>query len=171
MLFNQTRRTHSAVTSDPMKQSVGEITAAVAFYRECVRSLWNVYFLTARAEITFDLVDDFEAIRRDLFRCLVLERFDDEIPEDGVLVRAAPTYDGAVILVKRPSSDGNNYWDEPAPRIREDAEFEYLDLFDFGPSAPREFRYVKVRVRQLPDRPDLSGREALMAFEDAKFFA
>jgi hypothetical protein len=47
----------------------------------------------------------------------------------------------------------------------------YLDLFDFGRDKHRDFRFVRVRIRHLPDRTDLDGREALLPFEDARFFA
>src|SRR5437879_1134324 len=90
-----------------------DITELMNTYRECSRSLWNVYF--SKLE-DVEASDTFEQIRALLFDSIVgRQLFYEGGEEDGDIpppvLRVVP-WPRQVILIERPSADSNHYWDQ-----------------------------------------------------------
>ena len=91
-----------------------DITQLMNAYRECSRNLWNVYF-SGRANIGGSL-DAFEQIRRLLFDPLVVSELFYEGEAEGENIpppalKVVPR-ERTLILINRPTDDGNRYWDQ-----------------------------------------------------------
>src|SRR3989442_197587 len=112
------------------------ITELMNAYRECSRNLWNVYF-SRGANIGASL-DAFGQIRDLLFDSLVVNELfhdgdgkDEDIPPPvlKVVPRAR-----SLILIRRPSDDGNAYWDQEKDMVvgPDDIALAFVDYFDFS---------------------------------------
>src|SRR5712671_822726 len=97
-----------------------DVTQIMQTYRECVRNLWNTYFrVEDPVSSDFNAVARFEEIRTLLFSELVLiklgkhsnTREDERQP--WTFLRVMPITTPVPIMVNRPSTDGNKYWDDP----------------------------------------------------------
>ena len=75
-----------------------------------------------------------------------------------------------MILVKRPSDDGNAYWDQERDLVvgPDDIELEFLDYFDFFRIPTMDFHFFRCRILQFPSRPEYKGREALIEAVDGR---
>src|SRR5258708_34181300 len=90
-----------------------DITYLMNNYRECSRNLWNTYFDGDQA--TRGMESIYEQIRRLLFEGLVTKPLNAGTDLTPTLI-VAPM-ESLPILIRRPSLDGNHYWDE-APDLR-----------------------------------------------------
>src|ERR1019366_4084344 len=98
-----------------------DITNLMIDYRECSRNIWNTYF--GVQEDFWELEPLFEQINKLLFEAIVLNA----LPPDAHLTGGSshPTlsvvpFATMRILIRRPSEDGNQYWDqEPDLRFEE----------------------------------------------------
>lgn len=108
--------------------SMNDATFALLRYRECCRSLWNIYLLELCESDgwdfsdRWDLVDDFRAITKTLFDRLVVSRLGAKVcrslPELTLpYIDIVPARAGIAIMINRPSNDGCNYWDDPIRNI------------------------------------------------------
>src|SRR5207244_13401488 len=123
-----------------------DITELMNTYRECSRSLWNVYF-SRRTNIGCSL-DAFEQIRRLLFDSLVVDELfyegeaeDEDIPPPALKV--VPR-ERSLILINRPSGPGEaGYWDQEKDMVvgPDDITLAFLDYFDFFQIPIMDLRY------------------------------
>lgn len=152
-----------------------DITNRFQLYRESARHLWNTYFLPRVQEVeTFDqkwdLVDQFGQTNVLLLKSLILEELDMHACEIDLekdflkYIHVVPESAGEVpIMINRPSSDGNKYWDEPITRVKaSDVSLEFIGYFDWNQVASRDFAYVRAKIKSFSKHPDLVGREALL---------
>lgn len=152
-----------------------DITNDFQMYRESLRHLWNTYFLprVQKAETfdqKWDLVDQFGQANVLLLKSLVFNMLDmhaceiDPKKDCFQLLSVVPDSTEEVpIMINRPSSDGNKYWDDPVTRVRAtDIALEFLECFDWNQIALRDFVYYRVRIKSFPNHPGLIGREALL---------
>jgi len=150
-----------------------DVTALMNSYRECSRNLWNVYFST-RADIGAAL-DCFGQIRSLLFESLVVDELSCEGDSDGedapLVLQVVPNV-RSLILIRRPSDDGNGYWDEEKDLAvgPEDIELEFVEYFDFCDIPIMDFRFFRCRILQFASRPEYIGREALIEAAGARVF-
>jgi hypothetical protein len=147
---------------------MNEITKALMQYRECCRSLWNVYLFPVAEEIGWDVVDDFRDISRLLFTRLVTDRVGDVSLNDGT---SAPQYirvipipgDQRIMILRHSSTSTMKYWDDPISNVNaSEIELQFTEFFDWQDLAIRDFQYYKVVIRAFAEHPDRVGREALM---------
>jgi|SRR5579864_645593 len=151
-----------------------DITDLMNAYRECSRNLWNVYF-SRRADIGGSL-DAFENIRKLLFDALVVselfyegEAEGEDIPPPALRVVPRPR---SLILIRRPSDDGNGYWDQEKDMVvgPDDIKLAFLDYFDFHQIPVTDFRFYRCNILSFPSRAEYVGREALIDALDGRVF-
>lgn len=149
-----------------------DITELMSAYRECVRGVWNNTFRpTLGEEADFDDVDAFWAVRDALLSEFVLRRLG--IPRSGrgsrsrrepvQRLQVVPRPDPVPIMVNRPSSDGNLYWDDPVRSVRTDGlALGWVDFFDWDNFGFIDLQYHLVRIDACSEHPHLVGRAALI---------
>jgi len=165
-----------------------DVTGRFNAYRECVRHLWNGYFLEAigHASDKWAASEGFDDVCATLFGSLVvaplgvvsasarsvLSRSRDldglAIEWLHVVPRATPA--SVPIMINRdPRSDGG-YWDHPLRQVSQsDISLRFVRWFDFGELEFRDFRYFLVRVASA-SQSDVVGRAALIECEYADVF-
>lgn len=149
-----------------------DVTDLMSAYRECARHLWNVYF-AAKGD-SCEPEQAFEQIRRLLFDALVVT----EAGIDDVALnqrrnnfRVVPR--GSVpILIRRPSRDGNWYWDqEPNLRVGPtEVQLLFADYYDYGHYPLRDFQFYLCHILAFPSRSEYQGRDALIEVGHAEVF-
>src|SRR5438132_776668 len=117
-----------------------DVTALMDHYRIIARSVWNTGFWSEQGLRTWDARDQFEQIKKLLFKALVVARLAEGhccdlwgLPDPTY--RVVPLEPGPVpIMIHRPrEGDRNRYWDDPVCKIKaSDAELQFLDLFDWN---------------------------------------
>jgi len=151
-----------------------DITELMNAYRECSRNLWNVYF-SGRPDIGGSL-DAFEQIRHLLFESLVVselfyegEAEGEDIPAPAL--RVVPR-ERTLILINRPSDDGNGYWDQEKDMVvgPKDIMLAFLNYFDFAQIPIMDFHFYRCKILSFPSRPEYEGREALIKAVDGRVF-
>jgi hypothetical protein len=149
-----------------------DITELMAAYRECVRGVWNNTFRPAFGEkADFDDVDAFWAVRDALLSEFVLRRLgvpsssrgSRSLREPVKRVQVVPRPDPAPIMVNRPSSGGNLYWDDPVRSVRVvGLSLGCVDFFDWDNFGFIDLQYHLVRIEACSEHPHLVGRAALV---------
>jgi hypothetical protein len=151
-----------------------DITELMNSYRECSRNLWNVYF--SRQTDVGAALDAFGYIRSLLFDSLVVNELfyegnaeEGQIPPPVLKVVPRPS---TLILIKRPSDDGNHYWDQVKDMVvgPDDIELGFLDYFDFADTPLMDFRFYRCEILSFSSRPEYRGREALINAVDGRVF-
>jgi hypothetical protein len=145
-----------------------DVTDLMHNYRECSRNLWNTYFGAGNHKCDLNWV--YEQIRKLLFEGLVTKQLAEEIrPVFPLMVVPLVTLP---ILIKRPSADGNSYWDqEPDLRAENDGtRLAFIDYYDFFQGPVTDFRFYRCKVLKFPRHPEYEGREALVDVVNAKVF-
>ncbi len=151
-----------------------DITELMNTYRECSRSLWNVYF--SKLPDVGETQDAFKHIRALLFDSLVDSQLFYEGDEgDGdilplvlwVVPRLRP-----LILIERPSADSNHYWDQEKDMVvgPDEIKLAFLDYFDFAEAPIKDFYYYRCRIVQFPSHVEYEGREALIKAMNGRVF-
>ncbi len=151
-----------------------DITELMNAYRECSRNLWNIYF-SKRDDIGGSL-DAFEQIRHLLFDSLVVSELFYNGEAEGVdmpppALKIVPRT-RSLILIRRPSDDGNGYWDQEKDMVvgPSDITLEFLDYFDFHQVPVMDFRFYRCKILGFPSRVEYVGREALIDALDGHVF-
>jgi hypothetical protein len=157
-----------------------DVTPLFSTYRECVRHLWNAYFMPVAAPTQdWDIRDEFDTVARGIFSSLVLRPLGasgrelapawSAEPAPLVGFRVDPVVEqGTPIHINR-HLQRSGYWDHPVTQVRPaDAELHLLRFFDFDQLGHRDFEYFEVVVRSSPKYPEIVGRAALIEFTSAK---
>ena len=148
-----------------------DITKLMNAYRECARNLWNVYY-AGRQDFGASL-DAFEEIRTLLFDSLVVDELccEEEANAPSPVLKVVPR-SRSLILIRRPTDDGNCYWDQEKDMVvgPDDIELEFLDYFDFAQLPVMDFRFYRCKILNFPSRPGYEGREALRPVLDGRVF-
>jgi hypothetical protein len=151
-----------------------DITELMNAYRECSRNLWNVYF-SKRLNIGASL-DAFEQIRELLFNSLVVDELFYEGDAEGEnipppVLMVVPRL-RSLILIRRPSDDGNMYWDQEKDMVvgPDDIALRYINYFDFSQVPIKDFHYYRCKILSFPSRVEYEGREALIHALDGHVF-
>ena len=160
-----------------------EITPVINQYRECVRHLYNTYFLKEVSEgedIDWDLKDLYNNIASQLFDAVVLYPRDisnAKLTPDHIVPKVPLAFlqimpsdhAAAMVLINREIDSG--YWDEKATDQELcDSRMSFLGFFDFDSSGFMEMNYYLVLIESAPNRPDLAGRQALIPVQYAKAY-
>lgn len=156
-----------------------EITDLMEHYRLVACSIWNTGFRPVAELRNWDSRDQFDQVRRLLFKALVVARLEHGHRCDVNSLRPdhlfyiVPIEPGPVpIAIERPrEGDRNHYWDDPTKEVKAaDAELHFLDYFDWDDTAYIDFQYYRVRIAAFPSQPHLLGREALLERRHARVF-
>lgn len=155
-----------------------DVTDLMDRYRGVARSVWDSGFSEAREQKNWDFCDQFNQVKKLLFKAMVDARvveghFCDltTVPKHNYLV--VPTGPGSVpIMIQRPRRPGQSwYWDDPVKEVKaSEAEFHFLDYFDWDQLGCVDFQYYRVRITAFPSGHHLVGREALIEHKDARVF-
>lgn len=144
-----------------------DVTDLMNNYRECSRNIWNTYF---RAD-SCALDSLYEQIRKLLLEALVARRLEQGSEMSPKLI--VVPMESLPILIRRPSSDGNHYWDQEPELLAKNAsriQLEFIDYYDFFQEPVRDFRFYRCKVLKLPSHTQYEGREALVDVAHAKVF-
>jgi hypothetical protein len=149
---------------------MADITGLIYSYRECVRHLWNTYFLpTAGVSVDWSVQHDFHPVEDMLFELMVLDRIGrkrdpmaDEYPFLSVIVEAPRT----PIEINAGESTGR--WDEPPEyACKGDFSFNLMGLWNWFDGGFRDYGYYLVRISGCVSHPHLVGRRALLPVSEA----
>jgi hypothetical protein len=155
-----------------------EITKLFDHYRVVARSIWNLGFWSESDLQNWDARDQFNQIKRLLFKSLVIARLGEghccdlnSLPPDPPF-RIVPHPDRVPINIERPrEGDSNHYWDDPVTNVKpQEVELRFLDYFHWNEMAYVDFQYYRVRIIAFESQPHLVGREALIEHLYAKVF-
>jgi hypothetical protein len=154
-----------------------DITELMSAYRECVRGVWNNTFRPNLGdEADFDDIDAFWAVRDTIFaefvlrqlRIPALHRGGRQAREPVKQIRVVPRSNPAPLMVSRPSSDENLYWDDPVRSVRtEGLSLGWVDFFDWNNFGFIDLQYHLVRIDRCTEHPRVVGRAALVEVQYA----
>jgi hypothetical protein len=166
-----------------------DATGRLNSYRECIRHLWNAYFLSELKTCSnkWDLRDEFDNVAAKLFAALVIEPLgasgaansgqfvagSRELSKAGfpwlhVVPRTTPA--GVPIMINRDEEKSDGYWDHPVRQVfPADVTLSFVSWYDFDELAFRDFRYYRVRIASAA-RDDIVGRAALIECEHTSVF-
>jgi len=152
-----------------------DVTTIMERYRECVRHIWNTYLRTGNSTPD-DKVNRFDRIKELLFSEIVLRELGkpnyrrEDCQQELTFLRVVPVCEGVPIMVNRPSSDGNKYWDDPVDNAGPDADLRFIDFFDWDQLGFMNLQFYHVKIFHFPKFPHLVGREALLDTQYARVF-
>lgn len=159
-----------------------DVTPSFHAYREGVRHLWNMQFLSVMHTVPdkWMLHDIFNDVCASLFAALVLEPLRVAVADDalGALPpgRAAaprpmlqfhvmPSGPRAPIHINR-DLPRSGYWDHPPLMLLPgEADLRFVRWFDFDQLGFRDFRYYEVHIVSSSVYADIPGRAALIDCE------
>lgn len=159
-----------------------EITQILNGYRECVRHLWNTYFIIkVSSNQSWDLLDEYDEICKQLFNSLVLSQIDgptynkavysDSSPEPLLFFRVEPIVETGIPLHVSREKENVHYWDYPITQIKSgDADMRFIDYFDFDLFGFRDFQYCRVRIINSTVYPELIGHDALIVCSHIRIY-
>jgi hypothetical protein len=147
-----------------------DVTERMLSYREAARGLWNNFLRQQlRRAVDFEALGRFHGICDAIFEELVLGPLDVaemERPKKGepyTFLTVQPKAPDVPIRVRRPSADGNRYWDDPVTRLRaKGLVLRFVDFYDFDEFGFIDLQFLLVRVAACEEHPHLVGRDALV---------
>ena len=151
-----------------------DITESVASFREAARHLWNAFFYP---DADWDDRERFSEICVLLFEALVVARTTvtearlpqmyDAHPKSIPTLRVVPRSGLRIHINRSHDVPRGGYWDDPVDIILspEGVSFDFVNFYDFGQTARRDFKYLEVEIREFPKHPHLVGRRALVEFD------
>jgi hypothetical protein len=154
-----------------------DVTNLLNIYRECSRHLWNSYYIKLFTESSSsdDILDRFESIDRLLFSSLVLSKlnklsFENDFGKNPLhFLQIEPATEESPILINRPSTDRNKYWDESVNRVSaSECILHFIGYFDWDKYSFAEYAYYWVKIASFAKYPSLVGREALILTTNAR---
>ncbi|MGA2984703.1 MAG: hypothetical protein ABSG32_12880 [Terriglobia bacterium] len=157
-----------------------DITDLMDHYRDVARSVWNTGFWVQADLQTWDARDQFEQIKKLLFKALVVARLEEGHCcdlyglADNQIYQVVPNHSEYVpIMIQRPRQGAQTgYWDDPVRQVKaSEADLQFLDYFDWNNMGYADFQYYRVRIATFATQPHLVGREALLDHLYAKVFA
>lgn len=155
-----------------------EITDLMEHYRLIARSIWNTGFWPVPELRNWDSRDQFDQIKRFLFKAFVDARVAERgwcdlanVPEHRYLIVPSGSSPVPVMIHRPREGDRNRYWDDPVNEINApDAELHFLDYFDWNDMDYVDFQYYRVRIVAFKSQPHLVGKEALVDHHYARVF-
>lgn len=149
------------------------ITDLLNRYRECARSIWNIYFFE-KYTITenSDLIESFGKIKQELFDSVVLvsvladnEAFDYTLgfacPRIKIVPRHINSWD-IPVEINRSKGEIGGYWDHPVSRISSTADLVFMDFFDWNPYGFIDMSRIIAEISDYPENPSLIGHRFIV---------
>ncbi len=119
--------------------------------------------------VDFEALARFRGICGAIFEELVLGPLgvaEVERPREGepyAFLTVRPRAPDVPIRIRRPSADGNRYWDDPVTRLRaQGLLLRFVEFYDFDNFGFIDLQFFLVRVAECDEHPHLVGREALV---------
>jgi hypothetical protein len=137
------------------------ITDSINRYRECVRSIWNIYFMAQyQATDNWDLLASFERIEQELFDSIVLipAISDDEEEFDYRLGSPCPM----IKIISSQHPDPSGYWDHPVTRISSPAEILFVEFFDWNSYGFIDMSKIIAEITDYPANQNLIGHRLIV---------
>lgn len=161
-----------------------DITKEMNTYRECVRNIWNVYFLRQLTpENEFSIKDEFDRISTKIFSALILNRIGRASYKKSTMnqsklkplffLTVVPLSDSEVPIYinRKKGNDEREYWDYPIGLIKSgDVDMRFVDFYDYGQYGFRDFEYYLINIKNSSVNSDLQGRNALIKTIYARVF-
>ncbi|WP_019866863.1 hypothetical protein [Methylovulum miyakonense] len=154
------------------------ITNLANRYRECVRSIWNIYFMDQyQATQNWDLLDSFKRIEQELFDSIVLvpalpddeEEFNYRLGSPCPKIKIIPSqipdpgdkWD-IPVEINRTKGETSGYWDHPITRINSKAELAFVDFFDWDSYGFIDMSKIVAEIKDYPENPNLIGHRLIV---------
>ena len=150
-----------------------KITRLMNKYRECARSIWNLYLMehAALSRTKWDIKDEYDKICSILFSTIVLcsinkgsekKAYPYQLcPEPLPFIRIQPISQMPIKINREIKPVG--YWDHPITIISPDEiDLQFIDFFDFDTLGFRDFEYYRVRIINSSNHSDILNRDALV---------
>lgn len=161
-----------------------EITHLMNRYRECVRHIWNLFFLELLTEeAQWDISDEFDEICVKLFSSLVLNPMGclslkksssyerSPIPLPCLSVVPSSELGSASIHINTEKEKASGYWNYPFDTIKStDVALCFIDCFDFDKLGYKNLEYYMVRIVDSSKNSDIIGRNALIRANCTQIF-
>ncbi|MEN8265223.1 MAG: hypothetical protein ABFR82_17390 [Nitrospirota bacterium] len=156
-----------------------DVTKYMNKYRECVRNLWNVYFLNQDSpQDIWDIADQFDQVCTILFSIFILNQggcidyrkscVTDKNPNPLFVLHVYPSPETGVPIKINREVNPSGYWDHPVDTIlTPDVDLRFIDYFDFNLLGIRDFEFYRVRILDAPNELDIIGRDALIKTDHA----
>lgn len=147
-----------------------DVTGRMLSYREAARGLWN-NFLRPQLQraVDFEALGRFHDICDAVFEGMVLGPLgvaEMEPPRKGepyTFLAIHPKSPDVPVRVRRPSADGNRYWDDPVTRLlAKGLVLRFVEFHDFDEFGFIDLQFFLVRVVACEEHPHLVGRDALV---------
>jgi hypothetical protein len=155
-----------------------DVTQLLLTYRDARVHLWNTYFVGKVHSLEeCSILDRYEAIDRLLFSALVLDAlgkgsFEKDFslqPLPFLRVAPAEGRDNLKVMISEPPQSLNRVWNETAVLSPVgEAEFAFVELFEWDRYGFVIYPYYRVRIQKLPNYPDYVGRDALVETWNAR---
>jgi hypothetical protein len=146
-----------------------DVTERMLSYREAARGLWNNFVRKAlQGGVGVGTVARFQEICDAIFEEFVLTPLgvESERPNEGephTFLTVHPKSPDVPVRVRRPSADGNRYWDDPVNRLRaKGLVLSFVEFYDFDEFGFIDLQFFLVRVEACEEHPHLVGRDALV---------
>lgn len=147
-----------------------DINQAMSKFRLANRELFNNYFYelydtqNMLNNQNWTLDDSISRVNAALFKTMVTERFCCDVVEYGQAnphIRIKLHHNQTVpININRETDSG--YWDFPIEDARPDALLSFVCFFDWDEANKRKNQYVRVKIEEWPEQPELTGKDALI---------
>ena len=128
-----------------------DITEIMNDFRECARHIWNTYGLKRLQENDWDFRDRLNAIEVELFRALVLYKFEREdtplepaqrYPQAVLMFLKLQPSNESSILINRGTAINSGLWDDPVNHFwKDEFDLRFIHYFDWEPLGYRDFAY------------------------------
>ena len=148
------------------------VTKVFEEYREHARHLRNTAFVT-RANLNWDIIEDFDAVNEVLFERLVLLRLPEGQYEkakkwkDTSHFLIEPSGAGFPLMISR-SKGASGHWDHKTKMLMKgDAIIAFHEYFDWDQQGLIDFRYYYAVILSSEKYPGLIGHHALIETNSA----
>jgi len=148
-------------------------------FLDITQHVWNTCFVDiARSPYDHDPLDSYEAIERELFKSLVCAPLGQSLSEDfilgadpvpKILVRPRPSIGTMPLMVRKPSTDRNMYW-EDASSNASGLEGHFIGFFLWNRFDFHSMSQVRFRITQFPAQANAIGRDAIADIVNVDFF-
>ncbi|MDP3839375.1 MAG: hypothetical protein Q8Q54_10680, partial [Methylococcales bacterium] len=150
------------------------ITDSINRYRECVRSIWNIYFMAQyQATDNWDLLDSFKRIKQELFDSIVLipaipddeEEFNYRLGSLCPMIKIIPARNrkwDIPVEINRTKGETSGYWDHPVTRISSPAEILFVEFFDWNSYGFIDMSKIIAEITDYPANQNLVGHRLIV---------
>lgn len=149
-------------------------------YLEAKRHLWNAYFIDLMGSINeCHPLDRFEEIDKNLFLSLVCDPLNIKTPDgfyfgkdfvERVIIKPKYQMLEIPLLISRPSSDGNKYWDEVKAFNTDNVHLAFIEFFDWDKYSFINSALTRCKIVSHQEDVQNEGKEVLIENRLIDFF-